>query len=191
MAFAPRLLAGILATSGLLACTSTPVRIDSPAKGIEAASISANDAIALLPSQGAPGYPETGAIAAHLLSLALQGLGEPLPSSQVRKYLDTTGFIPAELEIEALEEAAGELGADVLVWTVVNQYTPYSWTNRLAPATPPYVELTLHVYRIGTARVVKLAGRKQGNLPATIRSRQPTFEDVAKPVMTELVASLR
>ena len=191
MAFAPRLLAGILATSWLLACTSTPVRIDSSDKEIESASLSASDTIALLPSQGAPGYPETGEIAGHLLSLALQGLREPLPSSRVRKYLDATGFIPAELEIEALDEAARELGADVLVWTIVDQYTPYSWTNRLAPATPAYVELTLHVYRSGTAHVVKLSGRKQGSLPATIRSRQPTFEDVARPVMTGLVTSLR
>lgn len=191
MACAPRLLAGILVTGGLLACTSTPVRIDSSAKGIEAVSISGDDVIAVLPSQGAPGYPETGETAGHILSSALAGVGEPLPSSLVRQYLDVTGFTPAEFEIEPLEEAARELGADVLVWSVVNQYTPYSWTNRLAPATPPYVELTLHVYRSGMDRVGKLSGRKQGKLPATIHSRQPTFEDVAKPVVTELVASLR
>lgn len=191
MTFAPRLLAGILALGGLLGCTSTPVRIDSSITGIDAASISGDDVVAVLPSQGAPGYPETGEVAGALLSVAVANLGNPLPSARVRQYLEVTEFTPVEFEVEPLEEAARALGADVLVWSVVNQYTPYSWTNRLAPATPPYVEVTLHVYRTGTASVVKLSGRKQGKLPATIRSRQPTFEDVAKPVLTELVGSLR
>lgn len=191
MSSAPRILVTVLATSGLLGCTSTPVRIESSAQGLEAATIGSDDVIAVLPSQSAPGYPETGEIAGHLLASALVGLGETLPSSQVRQYVEATRLAPTEFEIEALKEAAGKVGAKVLIWSSVRQYTPYSWTNRLGPATPPYVELTLHVYRAGSDRVLELSGRKQGKLPATIRSRQPTFEDVARPVMMELVDSCR
>jgi len=98
--------------------------------------------------------------------------------------------VPSEYDREVLETAAQALEADVVIWGSVNQFTPYKF-DRLAPATPPYVELTLFVFRIGHSGIAKVNGRRQAGLPATIWSKQPTFTDVAQPLMAELLSQLQ
>lgn len=147
--------------------------------------------VAVFSFVGAPGYPETGRVAREIVTaLLVQHYGISLVSpSKVDAYLRERSIIPSEYDLEVVRTAAQGLEADVVFWGSVNQFTPYRF-DRWAPATPPYVELTLLGFRVGQSGVAKVTGRKQGGLPATIWDRQPTFEDVAQPLITQLLSDL-
>jgi len=148
--------------------------------------------VAILSFTGAPDHPETGRVAREIATaLLVQHYGVSLVSpSKVDAYLKEHSLMPSEYDREALETAAQGLSAEVVFWGTINQFTPYRF-DRLAPATPPYVELTLFGFRVGQASVAKITGRKQGGLPATIWNRQPTFEDVTQPLIAQLLSDLR
>jgi hypothetical protein len=148
--------------------------------------------VAVLSFAGAPGHPETGRVAREIaIALLVQHYDISLVSpSKVDAYLREYSIIPSEYDREVLRTAAQGLEADVVLWGSVNQFTPYRF-DRLAPATPPYVELTLFGYRVGQSGAAKVTGRKQGGLPATIWNRQPTFEDVAQPLIAQLLSDLQ
>jgi hypothetical protein len=110
-------------------------------------------------------------------------------SSKVDAYLKEKSITPSEFDVEPLAAAAATLEADILIWGQVEQFTPYHF-DRMAPATPPYVELTLFALSARSPTVKKVSGHKQGELPATIWSRQPTFQDVAQPLVAELISGL-
>lgn len=148
--------------------------------------------VAVLSFTGAPDHPEAGRVAREIATaLLVQHYGVSLVSlSKVDAYLKEHSVMPSEYDHEALKTAAQVLVAEVVLWGTVNQFTPYRF-DRLAPATPPYVEITLFGFRVGHSSIAKVTGRKQGGLPATIWNRQPTFEDVAQPLIAQLLSDLR
>jgi hypothetical protein len=176
-----------VASSG---CTSTPVTV-SAVQGGSAPLAMRGARVAVLPFAGAPDHPETGRAARDLtISTLVRVYGVVLVSpSQVDSYLKEKSVTPSEFDLEPLATAAAVLLADVLVWGEVDQFTAYRF-DRMAPATPPYVELTLFAVPARGSPVAKVSGHKQGALPATIYSRQPTFQDVAQPLVTKLVSRI-
>jgi len=147
--------------------------------------------VAVLSFTGAPDYPETGRVAREIATKLLVERCEisPISSSMVDTYLREHPITPSELDLDALKTAAQGLEADIVIWGAVKQFTPYRF-DRLAPATPPYVELRLFAFRVGHSGVATVTGRKQGGLPGTIWNRQPTFEDVAQPLIDRLLSAL-
>jgi hypothetical protein len=144
--------------------------------------------VAVLSFAGAPTYPETGRFAQELAtSLLVQGYDISLVSpSKVEAYLREKNIVPNEYDQDELRKISQDLNVDVVLWGTVNQFTPYKF-DRLTPATPPYVEITLYGFRQGYTSISKVNGRNQGEIPATIYSRQPTFEDVAQPLILQLL----
>lgn len=179
----------VLGTTG---CTSTApqVSVSQPMPGEPLALEHAR--VAILSFSDAPGHPETGHLARELLAgLLVQRYRASLISlSEVAAYQKEHSVTPSEHDPGALEKLLQSFGATAVVWGRVNQYTPYRF-DRMAPATPPYVEITLMVFQSGKPTVAKVGGRKQGGLPATIWSRQPSFEDVAQPLISQRLTALR
>lgn len=174
----------------LLACTSTQPtitgsRINDSLKLAEAR-------VAVFPFEGPPEHPEAGKTAREIaVSLLVESYRVALISpSEVDGYVRQNSINPSEFDLEPLGMAARSLNAEVLIWGKVNQFTPYRF-DRLAPATPPYVDTTLYGFRVGRIGVSRVTGHKQGGLPGTIWGRQPTFDDVARPLIAELLALLR
>jgi hypothetical protein len=147
--------------------------------------------VTVLPFNGAPDAPDTGRAARDIVTAILVKTYSValLSPSSVDSYVKNHSLTPSEFDREALNVAAQALGVDLVVWGTVNQFTPYKF-NRLMPATPPYVDLTVFAFRAGQPDIAKATGQKQGGLPATIWSRQPTFADVAEPLMAQLLSTL-
>jgi hypothetical protein len=175
----------------LLACTTTAPIVSSVQHVTLRLSLS-GARVAVLSFGAAPAHPETGRAAREIATgVLVQRYGVSLISpSRVEAYLKEHSVTPSEFDREALEVLARSLGAEIILWGSVNQFTPYRF-GRLAPATPPYVDLTLLALRVGDTGVAKASGRKRGGLPLTIWNRQPTFDDVAQPLIVELLGSLR
>jgi hypothetical protein len=148
--------------------------------------------VAVLPFSGAPEQPDTGQAAREIATgLLVKSYRVALVSpSKVEAYCKHESIRPTEHDEKRLEAAAQALGADVLIWGTVNQFTPYRF-DRVSPATPPYVDITLYGLRSGRPGVVRITGHKQGGPPDTIWSRPPTFEDLAQSLMTELLVQMR
>jgi hypothetical protein len=174
-----------------LGCTNTATVISNVRLAPQTLNVS-SARIAILPFAGAADYPETGRVSREIATAILvQQYGITLISpSKVDRYLREHIFVPSEFDREALEVTARDLGADIVVWGKVLQFTPYRF-DRLAPATPPYAEITIYGFRIGHVSAAKVTGWKQEGLPATIWSRQPSFEDVAQPLMVQLLTELK
>jgi hypothetical protein len=174
----------------LSACTTTqPTITDSRLRD----SLKLAEArVAVLPFEGAPDHSEAGREAREItVSLLVESYRVALTSpSGVDAYVKQNTLNASEFDLEPLGAAARSLNAAVLIWGRVNQFTPYRF-DRLAPASPPYVDATLYGFRVGGTGVSKVTGHKQGGLPGTIWSRQPTFDDVARPLVAELLALLR
>ncbi len=147
--------------------------------------------VAVFSFAGSPNSPETGSSARELtMALLTQTYNATIISpSKVDAYQKKNSITPTEYDLEVLKSAASFLGADVVIWGSINQYTPYKF-DRLAPATPPYVELTIFALRADQSDVAKASGHKQGGIPATIWNRQPTFNDVAQPLIKKLLTVL-
>jgi len=176
---------GLVLTSGTSACTSTSTTV-TPIGSPGAAAVSLDGRkVAVLPFSG-PSGPAARQIATRVL--VQQHHASLVPPSKVDTYTHDRGFTPTEYDVEALRQAANELGADVLVWGDINQFTGYSF-DRFAPATPPYVDMTIHKFGAGGSTVGSVNAHKQGGLPATIWSRQPTFDDVAEPALADALNS--
>jgi hypothetical protein len=186
-----RLIVPALAALLTLSCTSTKTYVD----GVRPASqpLHLDGArVVVLPFSAAPGYPETGPSAR---ALAIQVLAEQQHAlvtspSRVEAYLKDHAVVPSEYDREPLEALASALGAEVVMWGSVGQFTPYKF-DRLMPATPPYVELTVHALRVGVPGVAAATARKQGSIPTTVWNRQPTFNDVASAALLDAVAALQ
>ena len=172
-------------------CTSTPPIISNVQYAPQPLNL-LRARVAVLSFTGAPDHPETGRVAREITTaLLVQHYSVSLVSpSKVDAYLKEHSIVPSEYDREGLETAAQGLSAEVMLWGTIHQFTPYKF-DRLAPATPPYVELTLFGFRVGHARVAKITGRKQGGLPATIWNRQPTFGDITQPLIAQLLLDLR
>lgn len=148
--------------------------------------------VAVLSFASAPDHPETGRFAQEIvIGRLVQDYGISLASpSKVEAYMRDHNVIPSEFDPELLQKIGQDLDVEIVIWGRINQFTPYRF-DRLVPATPPYVELTLYGCRKGNPSVAKVSGRKQGGLPATIWNRQPTFEDVAQPLIAELLSRMK
>ncbi len=148
--------------------------------------------VAVLPFSGAPGHPDTGQSAREIsTALLVKTYRISLISPpKVDAYCKHESIRPTEHDQKRLEAVARALGADVLVWGTVNQFTPYR-ADRGSPATPPYVDITLYGIRSGSSGVARATGHKQGGTPDTIWSRPPTFEDVAQSLLAELLGQMK
>jgi hypothetical protein len=148
--------------------------------------------VAVLPFSSAPEHPDTGQSAREISTgLLVQSYRISLVSpSKVDAYCKHESIRPTEHDQARLEAAAQALGADVLIWGSVNKFTPYR-SDRQSPATPPSVDITLYGLRSGRSGVARMTGQKQGGTPDTIWSRPPTFEDVARSLIAELLVRLR
>jgi hypothetical protein len=175
----------------IVGCTTTSPTVTSLKPSTQPLNLT-RAKVAVFSFAGSPGQPETGPSAREItMTFLVQRYDITLVSpSKVDAYQKKHSITPTEFDRQALELAAESLGAEVVVWGSISQYTPYKF-DRLAPATPPYVELTLFVLRVGHPVVAKATGHKQGGIPATVWNRQPTFEDVAKPLIQELFFSFR
>ena len=173
-----------------LGCTSTAPHVERVAPASKPLRLT-GARIAVLPFSSAPGQPDTGTLAQSLTVRALaDGRNTTLVSpTKVEAYLKDHPLVPSEQDREAVEALATTVGADVVLWGSVNQFTPYKF-DRLMPATPPYVDLTVTGLRVGVSGTAQATGRKQGSVPATTWSRQPTFGDVAAELIPELLKAL-
>ena len=180
----------LLSTAVLVGCTSTSVVMTDSKKTSQKIALAKSNT-AVLSFSGAPDSPETARISREVaLGILVEKYEVNLISpSKVNNYEKEHSFIPSEYDTDALDSLAIKLGANLVVWGSVNQYTPYKF-DRAMPATPPYAEITMWVFNDASKSIVKVNGRKQGKIPATIWSRQPTFEDIAKPLLSELFAKL-
>ncbi len=186
-----RLVLSLAACFAAVACTSTQAYVTGIRPAAQPLHLEGAK-IAVLSFRSSPGQPDTGPSASEL---TIRGLTEQLQAtvispSLVQAYLQEHAVVPSEYDRGPLESLATSLGADVVVWGSVNQFTPYSF-DRFAPATPPYVELTVHALRMGVSGIASATARKQGSLPRTIRSRQPTFDDVAEEAIRELLLTFK
>ncbi|MFH0924184.1 MAG: hypothetical protein V1872_00895 [bacterium] len=175
----------------MLGCTTTS-SIVSEAQPLSINKLSKGYHFAVAPFTGAPNSDETGIIAQKIVTdlLVTKNYEATLVSpSKVDSYFRTEALVLSEHDYQALETMASSLKTDIIIWGNINQYTPYSF-NRLAPATPPYIEMTLFGFQRGNLKIAKVKGHKQGGLPITIWDRQPTFEDIAKPLADTLLRDL-
>jgi hypothetical protein len=182
----------VTATMLLVAgCTSTQVRLDGIQQAAQPIRLE-GARVAVLHFGSAPGQPETGAAARDLATTSLveKCRATIVSPSSVEVYLRDHPLVPSDQDRAAMEVLGVTLGADVVMWGAVNQFTPYRF-DRLMPATPPYVEITLQALRIGGRGIARATGRKQGSVPTTIWSRQPTFDDVAREAIVEVIGVLK
>jgi hypothetical protein len=96
--------------------------------------------------------------------------------SQTDSFLFNARLEPNPYDATAMAAISTGLRAPVVIWGQVDQFTPYHF-NRLVPATPAYVEMTINTWSGGQTKTATID--KQGSLPLTIWDKQPTFQDVA------------
>ena len=183
-----------LTSLGVLSLASSCTFIQSTVssvRGSESLALSGAK-VAVLPFSGAPEHPDTGQSAREIsTALLVKSYRVSLVSpSKVDAYCKHEAIRPTEHDQKRLEAAAQALGADVLIWGTVNKFTPYRF-DRVSPATPPYVDITLYGLRSGRPGVARTTGHKQGGTPDTTWSRPPTFEDVAQSLLAELLVRMR
>lgn len=178
----------LLITGGYASAASTIQKFQPVAQSLNLQ----NARVAVISFNGAPDNPETGRSAREIvMGILVKNYKAVLVSpSKVDAYIKERSLVPSEYDYEALKIAAQDLEADIVIWGSIDQYTPYRF-DRLAPATPPYIEVTLFGFRVGQSKIEKVNGRKQGKIPATIFNRQPTFNDVTQAVLTQLLARFR
>lgn len=109
--------------------------------------------------------------------------------SSVEAQFQNNSSLPSEYDIKYLKNISDFLKVEYLIWNDINQYVSYSF-NRMAAATPPYLDLSVYIYDNVNTCVYKASGYKQGKLPATIYAKQPTLEDIANPLIIDLVNSI-
>ncbi len=169
----------------LAACTATPAVVDPIARA---------EATFRLSGRRVAVFDFTGPEAQRARDLAIRSLAtiasaKPAPPSAVDGYARPIHFSPNEFDPAGILAAADALRVDVIAWGAVNQFTPYRF-DRLVPATPAYVEITLNAAQARPFGFTSSAGRKQSDIPTTIWDRQPSFDDVARPVLDMLAADL-
>ena len=171
----------------LAACTGTNTEIRPIQQTPTLASSLRGETVAVLPFFG-PNGPNAQDVVTRVL---VGGAGVKLVSpSLVDNRLRVTGFRPSAYDVAALASLAKELNASRLIWGVVTQFTPYRF-DRLAPATPAYVEMRIDIFSARSGDVSSALVNRQGALPLTIWDRQPTFDDVAFSAAADYFTSLR
>lgn len=176
-----------LCVSLTTACTQTSATIYR-ASGAFSPLLQSRSTVAVLPFESSPSYPGTGLQTRRITLTALRNFRGVtlLGPNKMDSILSTNNLRADEFDPSSLAQIAELLGADLLLWGRVNRYEPYHF-DRLAPATPPYVDITLNIYSRNAKQLSTVSGHKQGGLPATIWGRQPNFEDVADPLVKHLL----
>jgi hypothetical protein len=111
------------------------------------------------------------------------------PFSTTDTIMNSSIYSLSEYDSNVLLKIATSLEVNTIIWTKINKFTEYKF-DRLAPATPPYIDLTIYVYDRIADTVYKATGYKQGKLPATIYNKQPSLHEVALPLINKLLSSL-
>jgi hypothetical protein len=119
--------------------------------------------------------------------LAEQEGANVIGPSQVDGYLWSARLQPSAYDQSTMAAISSGLHASVVVWGEVDQFTPYHF-DRLVPATPAYVEMTLNTWSAQDRRTRTATINRQGSLPFTIWDKQPTFQDVALAEVSDFFA---
>jgi len=119
--------------------------------------------------------------------LAEQEGANVISPSQVDGYLWNSRLQPSPYDQSTLSAIGAGLHAQSVVWREVDQFTPYHF-DRLAPATPAYVEITINTWSTAEGRTRTATINRQGSLPFTIWDKQPTFQDVAIAEVSDFFA---
>jgi hypothetical protein len=138
--------------------------------------------IAVLPF-GGPNGPVARDVVIRVL--AEQERADVVSPSVVDSTLWNGKLEPNPYDPNAMAGISASLHAPVIIWGQVDQFTPYHF-DRLVPATPAYVEMTINTWSGGQTRTATID--KQGSLPFTIWDKQPTFQDVALDEVSDFFA---
>ena len=169
-------LAAIILAGALFGCTGTTTevreRVPLAARGGAALR---GASVAVLPF-GGPNGPAARDVVIRVL--AEQEGANVISPSQVDSLLWNARLQPSTYDQSTMSAISAGLHAPVVVWGEVDQFTPYRF-DRLAPATPAYVEMTISTWSTAEGRTRTATINRQGSLPFTIWDKQPTFQDVA------------
>ena len=139
--------------------------------------------VAVLPF-GGPNGPVARDLVIRVL--AEQNGANVVSPSQVDSFLWNARLEPNAYDPSAMAAISTGLHAPTMIWGQVDQFTPYHF-DRLVPATPAYVEMTINTWS-ATTGVRTATINKQGSLPFTIWDKQPTFQDVALDEISDFFA---
>jgi hypothetical protein len=138
--------------------------------------------IAVLPF-GGPNGPAARDVVIRVLT-EREGATVVSPS-QIDSFLFNARLEPNAYDPTVMAAISTGSRAPVVIWGQVDQFTPYHF-DRLVPATPAYVEMTINTWSGGQTRTATI--NKQGSLPLTIWDKQPTFQDVALDEVSDFFA---
>ena len=169
-------LAAMVLLGHLLGCTgtATEVRERAPLAARSGASFRGAP-VAVLPC-GGPNGPAARDVVTRVL--AEQEGANVISPSQVDSFLWNARLQPSSYDQSTMSAISAGLHTPVVVWGQVDQFTPYHF-DRLVPATPAYVEMTINTWSMAEGRTRTATIDRQGSLPFTIWDKQPTFQDVA------------
>jgi hypothetical protein len=119
--------------------------------------------------------------------LAEQEGANVISPSQVDGFLWNARLQPSAYDQSTMSSISAGLHAPLVVWGEVDQFTPYHF-DRLVPATPAYVEMTINTWAMAEGRTRTATINRQGSLPFTIWDKQPTFQDVATAEVSDFFA---
>jgi hypothetical protein len=178
-------LAAIILAGGLLGCTGTATEVrERSALSARGGAAYRGASVAVLPF-GGPNGPAARDVVIRVL--AEQEGANVISPSQVDGFLWNARLQPSAHDQSTMSAISGSLHAPVVVWGEVDQFTPYHF-DRLVPATPAYVEMTINTWSAAEGRTRTATINRQGSLPFTIWDKQPTFQDVATAEVSDFFA---
>jgi hypothetical protein len=131
--------------------------------------------VAVLPF-GGPNGPVARDVVIRVLAEE-EGANVVSPSA-VGSFLWNAKLQPSAYDPNTMAMISAGLRAPAVIWGQVDQFTPYHF-DRLVPATPAYVEMTINTWSVTEGQTKTATINRQGSLPLTIWDKQPTFQDVA------------
>jgi len=178
-------LAPIILAVALIGCTgtATEVRERGPLTTRGGAALRGAP-VAVLPF-GGPNGPAARDVVIRVL--AEQEGANVISPSQVDGFLWNARLQPSAYDQSTMSAISAGLHAPLVVWGEVDQFTPYHF-DRLVPATPAYVEMTINTWSMAEGRTRTATINRQGSLPFTIWDKQPTFQDVATAEVADFFA---
>jgi hypothetical protein len=178
-------LAPIILAVALIGCTGTATEVRERAPLTTRGGAALRGAsVAVLPF-GGPNGPAARDVVIRVL--AEQEGANVISPSQVDGFLWNARLQPSAYDQSTMSAISAGLHAPLVVWGEVDQFTPYHF-DRLVPATPAYVEMTINTWSSAEGRTRTATINRQGSLPFTIWDKQPTFQDVATAEVSDFFA---
>jgi hypothetical protein len=160
----------------LIGCTGTATEIRQRAPlAPHPGTMYRGETAAVLPFSG-PNGPVARDVVIRVLA-EQEGANVVSPSA-VDSFLWNAKLQPSAYDPNTMAMISAGLRAPAVIWGQVDQFTPYHF-DRLVPATPAYVEMTINTWSVTEGQTKTATINRQGSLPLTIWDKQPTFQDVA------------